>query len=87
MVVVWRELKLTRYFFHIRDGDVLIEDPDGSDFVSVEEARAEAILSARDLLAERLRSGGVLDGQTIEITDLNGTVVAIVPLRDAINNG
>ena len=78
---------MTRYFFHIRDGDILIEDPDGADFQNVAEARAEAILSARDLLAERLRTGGILDGQTIEITTSDGLVVAVVPLKDAINNG
>lgn len=78
---------MTQYFFHIRDGGVLIEDPDGGNFQSIEEARSEAILSARDLLADRLRSGGILDGQTIEITTSNGFVVAVVPLKDAINNG
>ena len=47
---------MTQYFFHIRDGGVLIEDPDGGNFQSIEEARSEAILSARDLLADRLRA-------------------------------
>jgi hypothetical protein len=78
---------MTQYFFHIRDGDALIEDPDGEDYQSVEEARSEAILSARDLLAARLKSGEILDGQTIEITTADGDIVAIVPLKDAINNG
>jgi hypothetical protein len=78
---------MTQYFFHIRDGDILIEDPDGEEYQSVEAARSGAILSARDLLAARLKSGEILDGQTIEITTADGHVVAIVPFKDAINNG
>jgi hypothetical protein len=78
---------MTRYFFHIRDGGLVIEDPDGGDFQSIEEARAEAILSARELLAARLKSGDVLDGQLIEIATVDGTIVALIPLKDAINNG
>jgi len=78
---------MTRYFFHIRDGETLIEDPDGEECQSVADARSEAILSARDLLAKRLKSGDILDGQKIEITTGDGHVVAIVPLKDAINKG
>lgn len=78
---------MTRYFFHIRDGGIVIEDPDGGEFPNLEEARAQAILSARELLAARLKSGQVLDGQIIEIATAEGAVVAVVPLKDAINSG
>jgi hypothetical protein len=78
---------MTRYFFHIRDGGVLIEDPDGTECEDVAAARIEALSSARDLLAERLRGHEVLDGQTIEIWSEDGTLVDVVLMRDAINFG
>ena len=37
----------------IRDGDVLIADPDGSDLPDRDAARAEALAGARDILASR----------------------------------
>lgn len=78
---------MTRYFFHIRDGGVLIEDPDGTECDNLDAARREAFVSARDLLAERLRSHEVLDGQTIEIWTEDGALVDVVLMRDAINFG
>ena len=75
---------MPHFYLHIRDGDVLIEDPDGSDLPDLDAARAEALAGARDILASRLRAGEVVDGQRIEITDATGGVLAVVPLKDAI---
>ncbi|WP_409566129.1 DUF6894 family protein [Methylobacterium sp. J-059] len=60
---------MPRFYLHLRDGDDLVEDPDGSDLPNVEEAKEEARASARYLLAERLREGKVIDGQRFEIVD------------------
>ena len=62
----------------------MILDPDGSDLPDLEAARAEALAGARDILAEKLRTGKVLDGQRIEIVDEANAVRAIVPLKDAM---
>ncbi len=61
-----------RYFFHIRDGETLIEDPDGSEHASLDEACNEAIQSAREIMAANLIAGQPLDGRTFEITDAEG---------------
>ena len=71
-----------RFFLHIRDGDELLEDPDGSDHPDLETARAEAIAGARDLLAAQLKAGKPLDGQQIEICDEAGRLLATVRFRD-----
>lgn len=71
------------FYLHIRDGDKLVEDPDGSDLPDLEAAHSEALKGARGILAEMLRKGEVLDGQTIEITDEAGAVLAVVRFRDA----
>ncbi|WP_409567443.1 DUF6894 family protein [Methylobacterium sp. J-092] len=75
---------MPRFYLHLRDGDDLVEDPDGSDLPSVEEAKEEAHASARYLLAERLREGKVIDGQRFEIVDEVGDLHAIVWLREVI---
>lgn len=75
---------MLRFYFHVRDGDCLIIDPDGSDLPDIEAARAEAISSARYILAEKVKAGAIVDGQRFEITDENDVVRAIVPLRAAI---
>ena len=75
---------MARYFFHIRKGDTFIEDHDGKDMPDLAAARAEALASARDLLAERLRAGQIVNGQSFEILDENGAIVDKVMFKDAM---
>jgi hypothetical protein len=75
---------MPRFYFHIIDGQKRIEDPDGSELADLETARSEALKSARDLLADKVRYGHIVDGQQFEIRDANGTVLATIPFRDAI---
>ena len=72
------------FYLHMRDGDRLIEDPDGSDLPDIEAAREEARISARHLLADRLRAGKVVDGQRFEIVDEAGELRAVVMMRDVL---
>ena len=75
---------MPRFYLHIRDGNSLIEDPDGSDLPDLAAAQDEAIISAREILAERLKHGEILNGQCFEIVDENGELRAVVPLKDAM---
>lgn len=75
---------MPRFFFHIRDGAKLIEDPDGSDLPDLAAAREEASQSARAILAEKLKAGEVLDGQRFEITNAEGVVLVILPFKDIL---
>lgn len=75
---------MPRYFFHIRHGDSLLLDSEGADFPSPELAREEAISSAREILAQRIRQGDPLEAESFEITTENGEVVSTVPFRLAI---
>jgi hypothetical protein len=60
---------MTRYFFHIRDDDHLLEDDEGVDLPTLGAARKEAVLSARELIAESLGSPEPWDHCSIEIWD------------------
>jgi hypothetical protein len=44
---------MTRYYFHIRDGEHLTEDDEGIELVDLIAAQAEAILSAGDVSRQR----------------------------------
>lgn len=47
---------MARYYFHIREGGRRIPDDDGEELPNLEAARAEARLSAQDLIAECLKA-------------------------------
>lgn len=76
---------MARYYFHIRDGDKLIEDLEGQDVGDEEAIRAEALASAREMLAESIRLGKSMEHRIFEITDADGRQVTTVPFSDAID--
>ena len=61
-----------------------VEDLDGSDLPDLDAARTEAERSARSLLEIQRVDGAVLAGQSFEIADAAGDVLAVVPLRDVL---
>lgn len=75
---------MPKFYFHIVSGDTVIEDPDGSELANLDVARAEALQSARHLLADKVRNGEVVDGQRFEIRNSTGDLLATVAFRDAI---
>lgn len=77
-------LAMPLFYFHIRDGDTLIEDLEGIDLPGLEDARFEALQGARTILAEKVKAGAVIDGQRIEIMDDTGELRAVLPMRAAI---
>lgn len=61
---------MPRYYFHLVNGTERLDDPEGSDLASVEEAREEAIASSREQAAEALRRGELVPWNYYEITDM-----------------
>lgn len=75
---------MPRFYFHIRDGEDLEIDPQGTVFDSLEAAITDARMAAREILAEKLLNDEVIDGQCFEIADENGEVVEKMPFRSAV---
>jgi hypothetical protein len=75
---------MPKYYLHLRNGDTVIKDPDGTELVDLHAARREAVAAGREILAERVRTGQVIDRETLEICDEAGNLLAEVILRDLI---
>ena len=74
------------FFFHVRDGGRLIEDPEGADLPDLDAARAEAATAARQLRADALSTGRAMAGRTFEIVDGAGRVLATVAIKDVLDS-
>jgi hypothetical protein len=72
---------LPRYFLHI---DELDTDPDGAELPDIDAARREAMLGAREMLAEWILHGKEDIATRIIITDAQGNVLAVVHMRDLL---
>lgn len=72
------------FYFHIRDGDRLIEDPDGGDLPDLAAARAAAASALRAVIAVPHGAAKAAGGRRFEIADGAGRVLATVAFRDAV---
>ena len=77
---------MTTFYFHMRDSDGLVEDPDGSELVDLEAAIEEAKAAARALVADRIQRNKRLRPTTIEITDEKGNVLHTVTFREVLED-
>ena len=75
---------MTKFYFNVRDGDNIATDEEGSEMPDIYYAENEAIQAAREIMAEKVLNGEFINGQSFEISDENGTVVATVPFRAAL---
>lgn len=75
---------MSKYYFNIRIGDNVLPDPEGAEMPDIEAAHAEAIISAQEILAEKVAGGKLVNGQTLEIFDQDGALVAVVPFKKAL---
>jgi hypothetical protein len=70
---------MSRYFFHLTEGDaVVVTDDVGEEFELVEAARGHALRVARELM--RNRQPEAFEGHHITVTDERSTVVFQIAL-------
>jgi hypothetical protein len=76
MKVVRRRAKMTRYYFDLREGDILVVDEEGlelPDIESVHQQAAKSVLDmAKDAVVER---GGRMQWMAIDARDDEGPVL------------
>jgi hypothetical protein len=70
--------RLYRYYFHLRAGDELTPDEEGIDLPDFSAAQREAILSARELVAEAIISGNQTVPDVLVIADEEGHALQTV---------
>ena len=72
------------YFFHLRDGEDILLDPDGRELEGPGAIALCALIEARALLGEEVRSGRIRLNQRIDVEDADGLVVHSLAFGDAI---
>ena len=75
---------MPKFYFNVRDGDEVIEDREGIDMPCSDAAEAEATQAARELLAEQLKFGSMLDAKEFEILDDKREKVLSLPFRSVL---
>jgi hypothetical protein len=76
-----RESGMQKAYFHVREGDKLIKDPEGTEFMDLAEAKKVAEESLHEMLAEDIGSQRPIKERSIEITSDHGELLAKVTIR------
>jgi hypothetical protein len=72
-----------RYFFHVYD-DIIAHDEEGAELPNVAAARLNALVGARELIAEQVKRGYFVLSHWIDVVDEEGITVLTVTFRDAV---
>jgi hypothetical protein len=78
----WRR-KMDRFYFHIQTGERLIIDQVGTDLEDACAAKQEALLAARDIVADAIRSGHDVP-EAFVIADGEGRELETVPFETVL---
>jgi len=73
-----------RFYFHLRDGGQLIDDPEGTELADAEHARTEAIKAAREILGAAIRYGIEPASDAIAVVDSQGQQIMVVSLAEVL---
>jgi hypothetical protein len=76
---------MNRYYFHIRDGRILVPDEEGPKWCNMLAVHEEARASARDLANAALRSSSPTIPATVEVEDEEGNAMGITASKCLIN--
>lgn len=75
---------MRRFFYDIRRGADLIQDPDGELQPSLERAMTEAVSAAKDLVIDAIHGLREIDDDEVLIRDDGGFIVGRVALIDVL---
>lgn len=75
---------MARFYFHIRNHEEFVRDEEGVEMSNARAALEEAEDAAREILAEKVRKGEVIDGNRFEVHDELGTRLFTLPFRDVL---
>lgn len=76
---------MPQFYFHIRDGDDLAEDCEGSDLPDLEAAQKEAAEAAREIMSNSVLAGTAPNGRQFEITNADGDILGVVPFKSILS--
>ena len=75
---------MPRFFINYQSGDSIAKDDEGHDYRGLDEARSAALASAREILADNVRSGTRSPLGAVIITDESGVELMMIRATDVL---
>lgn len=77
-------IAMTRFHFHLWDGEQLVRDVEGVELSELSTARERALMAARDVLAGEVREGRLPLNMRLDVEDDARNMVHQLHFRDVI---
>jgi hypothetical protein len=74
---------MPKYFLHHRCASIYIVDPEGAEFANLADARAEAVMAARDQISRTVYTGWIDLSEAFDVEGPDGEG-AVVLFSDAV---
>jgi hypothetical protein len=75
---------MPQFFLHLREDGGLLRDHEGREYLSLSEAREEAVRSAHELMSDSVTIAANPTDSRFEIADETGAIVLVVPFDEAL---
>jgi hypothetical protein len=73
---------MPRFYINFRKGVLIAKDDEGQDFPTIDEAKSAALISAREILADNIKSPGTDPIEAVIITDEGGVELITILAKD-----
>ena len=75
---------MSRFYINFQNGDQIAKDDEGIELPSLEEARAAALVSAREILADNVKCNAKNPLRAVIITGESGEDLMTISARDVL---
>ena len=75
---------MPRFYINFRNGDQIAKDDIGIELPSLEDARAVALISAREIVADNIKGNAKNPLEAVIITGESGEELMTIPARDVL---
>jgi hypothetical protein len=75
---------MPRFFINYQSGDLIAKDDEGQDYPGLDEARSAALASAREILADNIRSATHNALDAVIITNESGVELMMISAKDIL---
>jgi hypothetical protein len=79
-----RSAPVPRFYINFRNGDQIAKDDIGIELPSLEDARAVALISAREIVADNIKGNAKNPLEAVIITGESGEELMTIPARDVL---
>jgi len=75
---------MPRFYIHFQNGDIVAKDDEGQDLPGLEEARAAATVSAREILADDIKSNAANPLRAVMVANERGDTLVTIAAKDVL---